>query len=451
MANMAGFDDLPNELVSEVLKFVLPEDLENFAQTSKHVLLLSKPFLETHRQLIRRYTIFNTYLPRGRNRDTRTQDEFSVLPIPILFKHILNERRIGHYIREIEFNDVLFKRFIYTCIKSLEEAQELYQQHYCDLIDSAVAQSKVPEVRDRHEHFKKNSPRYRYGGEDLLIALILPLLPNLNSLSMYWTGDDSFCYKIFPHGISLLSNVKTLNMKSCNGNLSTDHLRLFSSLPSLKSLTVHGRVSDGCNHIEYPLDSHITELVLLRCHFLAQRLVLYLDSFRNLQKFTYDRARSSRQINEEDHFDPVLIRSSIVAHAKATLQTLTILGPPRRSSFIGSLQVFGALREIRTEWPFLFPTESDLETWPSLVLPASLHTLQLRDQVFPAQDSGQYTAFIRGIQRAKETKCLHLEVVEVDLLESHAVVEPDDLNSLCKGLGMSLTFSAMHYDDFFLV
>ena len=53
---MATFDDLPNELVCEVLEAIWPQDLENFAQICIRVHASSKPLLVEHRKLIREYS-----------------------------------------------------------------------------------------------------------------------------------------------------------------------------------------------------------------------------------------------------------------------------------------------------------------------------------------------------------------------------------------------------------
>ncbi|CAF9932592.1 hypothetical protein IMSHALPRED_008936 [Imshaugia aleurites] len=456
---MAGFDDLPNELVSEVLKFVLPEDLENFAQTSKHVLLLSKPFLETHRQLIRRYTIFHSYPPPGQDRDTwyedmethrlETRDGFSVGPLPNLFKEILNQPRVGHYVRKVELDHLLNMHPDIIRNNNSDEAQGLYKRQG-DLIDAAVAQSDVPEVRDQYECLKDNRPNPAYGGEELLISLILPLLPNLNRLSMQWSGD-SYVRKTMHHratsitGISWLANLKTVRLEAvCYGSLGFEDLKLFNSLPTLKSLTASA-ISDSSKTLEFLPDSHTTELVLLSCNVTMPLLISYLTSFRDLQSVTYKCTPDLLWLfprHDIEQFDPDSFRSSLVAHGKATLQTLTVLGMDRvrPDCFMGSLHAFEALTQIHTEWSFLFPGGCDLEAWPSHVLPAKLFALKVHDKANRSIE--EYKTFIRGIERAKENTCMHLATVdvEIDWYGDHMTEQLVYLNSLFKEVGLSLVF-----------
>lgn len=436
---MARFHDLPNEIVREVLMTVLPEDLENFASTSKHLFLLSKPFLEEHRHLIRRYTTFNSHPPPGQGQHTEVRDGFSAGPIPTLFKNILNDPRIGRYVREANLDDFVPTMSDLISSNNSDEARALHKQQR-DLIDAAFAQSGVPVVRDRHERLKDGWPDSSYGGESLLIALLLPLLPNLDSLSMTWTCTfGSYFSEMIPYGgaagtawLAKLKNVLVEEGDEIVG-ISTRDLQVFSSLPSLKSLTASG-LSNRVEAIAENLpahDSHTTQLVLLDSDVPTQKIYRYLESFRSLQTFTFECVSST--------FDPCWIRNALVAHVKATLQTLTILGPARSDTFMGSLQPFQVLREIRTESDFLFPDECDLGTWPSRVLPASIHTLGLRDDE-RNRIGKELKPLIKGLQRAKRKTCLQLEDVSIETnwweeMDEAALVE---LEELCDEVGMIL-------------
>lgn len=421
-ARMTGFRDLPNEIVCEVLKLVLPADLESFAQTSRRVFLLSRPFLQEHRKLIRLYATFDNYPPPGQERHTETRDGFSVGPLPTLFRDVLNEPRIGHYIREVKLGFLLEMNFSVIYSNRFGKGSALQKQQY-DLIDAAVAQSDLPEIRAKHEHLKYEGPNLNYGGEDLLIALLLPLLPNLNNFSMEWHAEpDSYLVYMARYGALAgfppLANLKTVRLESPRDGsrgISLFDLGWFKQLPSLKSLTAFN-VGYGPRRLdikEKPLrhqDSHTTELKLLCYHGSSRTLFGYLKSFQSLQNFTFQYHPSRDPINDGD-FCPFWVRKALLTCAKTTLRTLRLQGPTASNSneFMGSLQAFEALREIHTELRFLFPKHSDLETLPSRVLPASLHSLQLQSGCI----GDEFQAFFRGIQRAKKETCLHLEDVSV--------------------------------------
>lgn len=451
-ANMTGFTDLSNEIVREVLKVVLPEDLENFAQTSRQVFLQSKPLLDEHRRLIRLYTVFTSYPPPGRYRFTERQDGWSVGPVPTLFKDILSQPRLGHYIREVKLDTLLDLYQMCASIKRnklSDETRALYKQHR-DLVDAAVAQSDVPEVRDQHERIKDGPDNFQHGGEELLVALMLPLLPNLSSLSVKWNADpDSYFFKMIQHGAlngtPWLTNLTTVRLEERNFDdewLCLRDLGLFNSLPSLKSLTAF-RIVDDLDPIDKyvpPQDSHTTELKLLSAEVSTRELYWYLKSFQRLQNFTLEHVSQESDRNDREYFDVGWINSALVSCAKATLQTLTILGPPRSDSFMGSLQVFEALREISIDWGYLFPNKCSIIKRPSRALPASLHSLKLRDN--GGFSGGKLTSFFQGIQRAKKETCLHMKTVEVRT-ERCEVRDPAKLEhwyGFCQTLGMSLTW-----------
>lgn len=45
---MASFSDLPNEMIREVARHVMPEDMEKFSLVSKRIYAVNLPFLKEH-------------------------------------------------------------------------------------------------------------------------------------------------------------------------------------------------------------------------------------------------------------------------------------------------------------------------------------------------------------------------------------------------------------------
>lgn len=81
--SMAAFLDFPEELILEVVGFVLPENLENFAQSCKRIRSAACSALKQHRQLIRQHSLMKT---EGGCTISKTLKEVLVNPV------------IGHYI-----------------------------------------------------------------------------------------------------------------------------------------------------------------------------------------------------------------------------------------------------------------------------------------------------------------------------------------------------------------
>ena len=436
---MAGFDDLPNEIILDTLEVVLPEDLENFAQTSKRVFLLAKPLLEHHRQLIRLHSTFKSKQVR--------RDGFRFAPIPALLMKMRNEPHIGRYIREAKLKSLL--RTYSGPIRSNDsnKDREFYGKQR-NLVNAVIAQSNVPNIRSFYHPnerlYSKSSESY----EEFLVVLFLLLLPNLNSLSLSWNPAQDYFRDMIRQsaldGNCWLANLTTIRVKGfLSKDLGVRDLSLFSSLPALKSLMALNSWDPGLTEDDSspPPDSHTKQLELRNCHFAKGPLCWYLESFRSLQTFTLAFVNC-----DPGNFDPDMIRAALVTHAKTTLQSLTITAISHYYSgtFMGSLQQFEALRELRTEWRLLFPRPCRDETWLSRVLPASIRKIQLDDNS-GYRSSEFYRALCQGLQCAKEKTCLHLDLVEIgrnlDYWDEIGMTEfLDQLQGFCREIGMSVAF-----------
>ena len=434
---MAGFDDLPNEIILATLEFVLPEDLENFAPTSKRVLLLAKPLLEPH--LIRLHSTFKSKQLR--------RDAFWSAPIPSLLMKIRNEPRIGHYIREVELK---YSGPI-RCNKSYYDWESYGKQR--NLVNAVIAQSNIPNIQSFCDPLERLCSKSNESYEEFLVALFLLLLPNLTRLSLPWNPARGYFSDMIRQnsleGYGWLANLTTVRVKGefVPKGLGIRDLSLFSSLPALKSLTALNARDHGLNIDDFlpPSDSHTKKLELNNSYFTRLTLYWYLESFQSLQTFTlvFD---DYHDPYIKGQFDPNMVRAALVAHAKTTLQSLTITtkGPPNPHTFIGSLQQFEALQKVRTQWTIIFPKDSCLKKWPSRVLPASIRKLQLDDN--SGYDSSKlYRALCRGLQCAKEKTCLHLDLVEIGeygyYWDEVLMAESQDyLHGFCREIGMSVVF-----------
>ena len=434
---MAGFDDLPNEIILDTLPLVLPEDLENFAQTSKRVFLLAKPFLEHHRQLIRLHSTFES-------KQVWRHRSGSTPPILSLLIRLRDEPHIGQYIR-----DVNLKHSGPIQSNMMNMDWDFYREQH-DLVNAVVAQSNVPSIQSFYEPKERLCLKSKESYEEFLIALFLLLLPNLSKLTLPWNPARDYLGDMIGQSAleenSWLANLTKVRVQGdfVPKALGIRDLSLFSSLPALKSLMASNARDHGVNIDHYlpTPDSHTKKLELHSSYFARLPLYWYLQSFQSLQKFSlafydYNDPLIKRQ------FDPKIVRAALVAHTKTTLQSLTIKASPNPDAFMGSLQQFEALREVRTQWTILFPKGSCLETWPSRVLPASIRKLQLDDNS-GYDNMKEYRALCQGFQCAKEKTCLHLDLVEIrkywrDWDEALINDYSDDLDGFCREIGMSVT------------
>ena len=161
---MATFTSVPNELICETLRYVQLEDFEKFAQISHNVYSSAFPFLTEHRALIRKYSTFCACI------GTRS--------ITQLLGTILASPRIGSYVRKVELGTMLDRPFIETKVEYNKEELEIFTTA---ALDSACLKKPSEEKLLDEEDFWSN--KIRNGNDDILLAILLPLLPNLATLA----------------------------------------------------------------------------------------------------------------------------------------------------------------------------------------------------------------------------------------------------------------------------
>ena len=158
----------------DIIGHVMPEDIENFAQTSKHIRSVFGYTLKEHRRTIRKYALFfGLATPE------------TVEP---LLKDVLANPRIGHYVMSIELYGVPREDLgvlwrdeqenwvgfggLENGIGSSGEELSLQQIH------TATNESKLLDPG----HLNETQKQVNKGEKDVLLALLLPLLPNLKFL-----------------------------------------------------------------------------------------------------------------------------------------------------------------------------------------------------------------------------------------------------------------------------
>ena len=324
---MASFANLPVEILVEILQYVLPDDLENFAQTCQKVTLVAQPRLKNHRQLVRKY---------GFCSNTSGRRQF----LKNLLHEVLDQECIARYIVRLDIG-------------------ELFETIF---------------------HIRQ---------EESALARLLPLLHNLRTLSIEHHGYFSYLPPSTPKApdalaLSLGKLLKVhLGLRPHRFYSSLKRLQFFLSLPSLRLLSATKAQSAdlsgwGNYYANKPLfqQSYIKHLELRDCYINPEELNHFLQSFCHLQSFYYSSPYdSTRNIT----FNPCLIRRGLL-NSTATLRRMTIQALRRTKAFMGSLSAFEVLEEIDTEWGFLGPIWGrDSGVTKYAWFPASLQAIRLRD------------------------------------------------------------------------
>lgn len=377
---MAQFCSLPNEILRQISVQVMPEDLENFAATSKHIRSVSGPALEYHRRLIQKYTVLS-----GRSAPETVEP---------LLKKVLANPRVGHYVKKIELCEVFDddsedqgyierERDIGDWSVMRMDGNACEEQSL-DLIHAAVNKSKLLDPN----HLFQIHRDIDDGNKEVLVAILMPLLPNLTVLSI---EDPEHAYQIHSmmrrsKGLGVFSKLEHvhLNLESGAERLELADLEMFMPLPSLRRLSgtdIH-QTEWTTGLLKQPKISNITVLELYKSRIDPRILVYFLAQFLHLQSFVYT---SSNVVDVSSSYDPFIIRGALEARVSTTLRNLTILmdlGAHRPRKFMGPLCGFKVLQRVHSDWRCLVPdleADGDEKEILSLVLPVSLKVLHVVD------------------------------------------------------------------------
>ena len=427
---MAHFASLPNEIICEILRFVKPEDLENIAQTSRNVFRLASPFLSEHRALIRAYHTF---------RNATSPDA-----IAELLATVIANPCIGCYVQRIELGPLAESLVV------VHQAN-VYPKDRLDLFTTAALESeclKKPSEEDVLDEREFWSRAIQDGNEDILLAILLPLLPNLTALSM---EARSTRIKWYDSAVEQAASAKNptlcklthirLNPRREYG-YHLDQIQKFCSLPSVRVVTVPRAfgLDSRLHELLSDTSSNVTHLKLWESCIDAKIFYEFLRGFPKLQSFTY-----SYDGFQEDSHDSFMIRSSLLATCKSTLHSLTLLSPKfpgYTSPFMGSLRGFEALKEVYIEWYFLIcVARNRVGLRLNENLPASLVWLKIHDSRGRGKD--QYERIIKSAQYAKEHRLQKLKWLVFGGSRVRWTLETIDqgLKKTCINMGITLIFS----------
>lgn len=443
---MAAFPDLPNELLYDVLQQCMPEDLENFSQISKRVQAVAKPLLRTHRALIRKYRCFDNRL-------------YGRAAVASLLQDILTTPHIAHYVREakVDFSGGFYGREEFTQ-QEIKWLCNLAAETKClltglDATDIRSLQSGIKYQIENH-------------CQDAALALLLPLLPNLETFWMdagnipsgYWIesviGNAPKVTKPFFTKLARVHlSFDGVEFTIRNTELldSVNRLRHYAALPSIKELSAASLTLElGCWEEDLPpLVSEVTKLELvdsanpcrlgedLRITGLGRvgpnRMYSFLEDFPKLEVFTY----STETPMMFSKFDASLIRAALIANAKTSLRALTILGPIDYPGFMGSLREFEVLTVLHTHWSVLVKNDCNLQA----VLPVSLHVLQLNDKMTRCKKI--YKRLMENAVSGNLSGDLQLEHVTLTAEDVSKLEETcHDLQRWCRERGLILTLTS---------
>ncbi|MCJ1452334.1 hypothetical protein MMC28_002677 [Mycoblastus sanguinarius] len=443
-AKMPAFSRFPNEIVYQILQHVLPEDLENLAQTSRHVRLVSLPLLADHRARVRKYS-------------TLTLNAAYPGPPERLLKDMLVNPLNARYITRLKSDSwrVTEKERGYTVERATSTDMDLFAATASDseyLNDPAADSSNPNYWREQTEYFEDTyEDSSRIFNPDLLLAILLPLLPNLAVFDLRWPQDE------FDHWLldmlECIPKAKTpaLTKLKCvrlDSGYSLDYVKAFSTLPSVEKVTApdlspgNARSKKGN---EPPLVCYVKNLELYESIVGPRAIHHFLLRCEDLQSFSCSHVDYPET---SETFDASLIRTALLDHVTGKLRKLTLLAPEQKSMFMGSLRSFKVLQDICIDWDLLLPDQGNGVTAEVLseMLPASLQILGVHDenghQKCDYESLVESTALSRSSELADLTE-LNITYKSCDPIALLSNDTCDILLHRCSNVGVALTFAKL--------
>ena len=426
---MAAFLSLPNELVCRILSFVLPADIENFANCCRHVFSCSGPTLKKHRALIQKYHKYAS---------DNSQNSISRLLLDIL-----REPWKAHYVRNL------------TLVEYDIELQEKYSSEEAALLCKAVEDDST--VRQAIPSFNKSDPQLFEYGEPACIAILLTLLPNLTRIDLDPTalfyGEvleliERFSLYVEPQ--KFLTRLRKVVFEpgprnsNDTGYYPVDYIQQFSAIPSVRMISVDSlRAHDGDPMQDdlLPQSSHVTHLELWDSFIGPKTFFDFIRGFTHLESIQYYATPMKQSASS-----PSLVRSGLEISARDTLRFATILMPGfERTNRLGSLLEFRKLEYLETDWELLIPSNM-ASRWCSSTMPKSLLGILIHDRKY--RSLHEYQGAVDEVAYTKECQKLpHLHHLEFK--GPSQIKEPvnPDMKQLCAAQGVRLVYTTINFKD----
>lgn len=315
--------ELPNELLIEISKCVLPDDIENFPMTCSRIRILSEPMLREHKKLTVKYThlqVFKETVPS-------TLTEFCT----------------GHYrLAEYPILVDIMPWDPYSPFNRIETDTAMRV--------SAMAKRTGLFPSDRAHHWWS-----RIDSCDVAITyFLLPCLPNLEGLRFVGRKrNELLCVQELVTAVvesqrrsenpQALSKLTDLTLTPSR-DLKTSKFKFFIPFMQLHSMRRVSASFVDCRGLEQvpfpPCSSLVEYLRLSRCTVPAESWWTLLSGFKELKVLVHSPLLRR-------NFHPQNMRDALFVHQRHTLERLDVLSRQPADDFMGSLREFTALKVVK--------------------------------------------------------------------------------------------------------
>lgn len=463
---------LAHEILYHIIDVVDPGDIESFSASCKTIKLLAKAVIEEHRSLHHRYDVIEF----GDGGEV-------VGPHPLfLLRDIILNPRVRYYPTDMRiraFDEECMLDFDEDFYKDKEQEQiqiaSMMEEHGDDvrLMLSRCVHIEAAELENWYQKISR-------GYYDAVFALLLTLLPNIQSITVVRSPDGLFRVMVAriarssidsmvekPRSLSRLRRLVITTIGE-GGDFEdydyedfsegTDLLRPFAELPSMQSISgtliqsgdeIYGGVLEWTHA---PRSSRVTELSFERCRLVDNSLPNLFSGIKDLKKFTYS---LGGMFDEGNTYQPHRIISSLALHFKCSLEFLYITGAfPEVHSRDNDhkipldLQAFKALKDMRVDHTLFQDFAGECHTervqsngedetrhyYPSRrlvdMLPASIETIKLEGKL--SEDRAQ--PLLAGLGELKGDRVPRLQKVVMN----STLASQRQMVAACEAVGVTL-------------
>lgn len=439
---MATLPQLPNEMITEIWTHIIePQDVESFATVSKNIYAVGTPFVEEHNRLKREYALFET-----------GPDTDPMAPTSLL-KDVLLRPRVALYVNHLSIG-----RFQERGQYLDEDSGEyIYPEDDMALFINAIRRASLVR-QDEVEGWIK---AVRVGNHDPIFALLTLLLPNLTTFTLVVESInttylvDTFERIAKAESVTFLTHLSSVNLHvelaHHDDSMDWEWLKITTILPQVLSVHVKGmscmEMDDLLGYGPHftPSSSNVTQLTFVKSGCRPKSMLQLLESIKGLKRFSY-----AEPDEELDPFEPFLMRSALLAHAKHSLETLRItFSQTTEGNLLGTLRGFTTLRELETNLPLL-TLRTHVDELANL-LPASIEKVHLHVGDWCKEPSGQgdrkcdsISALVEIFQKAKSQLLLNLKTLTLSSDPSVGPTQEDQdlfkmLEKTCGNVGIELS------------
>lgn len=407
---MAGFSDLSNELVLETIHHVLPDDLKSFTSTSKKIWTLAMSKLQIHRDLKQRYSHLECSFRSGSLSDI-LDDVIVDNRTAIRVKELTVDHWYSawHDPEDSDMDDW-----------DMDDMNLPFPEHKMARMRQAASEL-VPEPQSR-EWIQE----IENGDQGPLVGLLLLLLPNLSTLRIKQLGFTIKCFFQTLERVATLrgtelplSKLKKIEVLNADRNdfedLDLYPVIQFAALHSVKSISgrfyCFGQRSEIYQFLP-PRSSNVEELIFISSSITPEIIFDFLEGFRALRIFAYHSDHVEDPNAGRGRFNPFWIRSALLAHARTSLESLTLCSYTTRRRYMGDIRSFANLNTLVTD-PQMLLHKNQFSNHASLAnaLPAKIETLKLH--CFGDSGEDKVPALILKLVEMKDRRVPRLRELEV--------------------------------------